>query len=139
MSSWLFYPLQNYMEELIMTTKNELPQIRATIRGTKSAAQLAAEQEDMEKLSKVVEKAFAAIADATGLSEKEVFHAVEEIHGAALTKAILEAVKEISLATDLNTQQIIDIFTAKKDTHLNDIVNRLHERSQANRERFGWI
>jgi hypothetical protein len=41
------------------------------------------------------------------------------------------------LATGLETKQISDIFSAKKDTSLNDIVNRLYERGQVTRTTFG--
>ena len=39
----------------------DLPQIRLPIRGTKNADELAAERDDIEKLTKIVEDAFAAI------------------------------------------------------------------------------
>ena len=57
-----------------METKDELelPQIRFPIRGAKTEAELADEQEDREKLNKIVARAFGAIANATGLSDKDV-------------------------------------------------------------------
>ena len=55
----------------------------------------------------------------------------------ALKNGIQEAIKTIALAIDLDTEQISDIFTAKRNTNIKDIVARLHERSQANRARFG--
>ena len=135
-----------------METKDtlELPQIRFPIRGTKTEAELAAEQDDIEQLSKIVVRAFGAIATATGLSDKDVLRAIEDVHVDmlkdvlkdgnhvdALKDGIQEAIKEISLATGLETKQISDIFSAKKDTSLNDIVNRLYERGQVTRATFG--
>ena len=135
-----------------METKDtlELPQIRFPIRGTKTEAELAAEQDDIEKLSKIVVRAFGAIATATGLSDKDVLRAIEDVHVDMLKDVlkdgiqvdelkdgIQEAIKEISLATGLETKQISDIFSAKKDTSLNDIVNRLYERGQVTRATFG--
>lgn len=128
----------------------ELPQIRFPVKGTKNATELAADQVDIEKLTKIVAEAFGAIANATGLSEKEVLHVIEDTHVEmlkdvlkdginmdALKEGIQEAIKNISLATGLDTEQISDIFTAKKNTNLKDIVSRLHDGGQVNREKFG--
>lgn len=134
----------------ISTDAADLPQIRFPVKGTKNAAELAGEQDDIEKLRNVVVGAFGAIMKATGLSEKEVLHVIEDvhvemlkdvlkegIHADELKTGIQEAIKIISLATDLDTEQISDIFTAKKNTDINDIVSRLHDKSQANRAKFG--
>jgi hypothetical protein len=134
----------------VSTDAAELPQIRFPIKGTKNATELAADKDDIEKLGKVVAGAFGAIASATGLSEKEVLHVLEDIHVDmlkdvlkegidvdVLKNGIQEAIKTISLATALDTEQITEVFTAKRNTSLNDIVNRLHDRSQLNREKFG--
>ena len=137
----------------------DLPQIRFPVRGTMNADELAGEQDDIRKLTKIVEDAFGAIANATGLSDKEVLHVMEDlhvdmlkdvlkegiqadmlkkgVHMEVLKKGIQDAIKVISLATDLDTQQISDTFTEKKNTNINDIVSRLHDRSQTNREKFG--
>jgi hypothetical protein len=98
----------------------------------------------------VVERAFGAIAKATGLSDRGVLHAIEEtnvemqkdvlkdgINVDALRDGIQEAIKVISLATALDTAQISDILTAKKDTNIKDLVNRLYRSGQANRAKFG--
>ncbi len=126
--------------------KAELPQIRVRGEGAQSTSDRAAEQVDIDKLSKYVKQAFEEIANATGLSEKEVLHVVEDIHvemvkdvpedNIALKKAIQEAIKKISLATNLDTEQITHVFSEKKNTNLNDIISRLHVRSQDNRENF---
>jgi hypothetical protein len=140
---------KDYKDEVLKESA-DLPQIRFPVKGTKNAADLAAEQVDIEKLRKVVAGTFGAIANATGLSEKEVLHVIEDIHvdmlkdvlkeGVnvdVLKTAIQDAIKQISLATALDTQQITDIFSAKRNTNLIDIVRRLHDRSQANRDTSG--
>jgi hypothetical protein len=135
----------------VSTDTDDLPQIRfpaeRSMNFTDSAA---AEQDDIEKLSKIVAGSFEAIASATGLSDKEVLHVIEDTHAEMqkdvlkddvnvdeLKKGIQEAIKNISLATALSTEQITDIFTAKRDTNLKDLVSRLHDSSQVNRARFG--
>jgi hypothetical protein len=135
-----------------METKDELelPQIRFPIRGKETEAELAAEREDIEKLMKIVVRAFGEIANATGLSDKDVLHAIENTHVEILKDVlkdgiqvdmlkdgIKEAIKVISLAIDLDTAQISDVFSAKKDTNINDLANRLYKRSQDNRAKFG--
>ena len=128
----------------------ELPQIRFPIRGAETQAELADEQDEIEKLNKIVVSACEAIANATGLSDKDVLHAIVNTHvemlkdvlkdgspADGLKDGIQEAIKEISLATDLDTAQISDIFSAKKDTSVNDIANRLYKSCQINRAKFG--
>ncbi len=137
----------------------ELPQIRFPVRGTMSADDLAGEQDDKNKLAKIIEDAFGAIANATGLSDKEVLLVMEDLHiemlddvlekgihadklkpgvdTEALEKGIQDAIKIISLATDLDTQQISDTFTEKKNTNITDLANRLYSASQTNRGKFG--
>ena len=130
----------------------DLPQIRFPIRGTKTATERVADQDDIKKLSKIVKEAFGAIAKAAGISEKEVLHVIggihvdmlknvlkEDIHADVLKESIQEAIKSISLATDLDTEQITDIFSAKRDANLNDIVIQLHDRMQVNRDKFGSL
>ncbi|HEY8887079.1 MAG TPA: hypothetical protein VIM35_01220, partial [Gallionella sp.] len=58
----------------------DLPQIRFPIRGTKTATERAADQDDIKKLSKIVKEAFGAIANAAGISEKEVLRVIGDIH-----------------------------------------------------------
>lgn len=128
----------------------ELPQIRFPIRGTETKAELVDEHDDMEKLNKIVARAFGAIANATGLSDKDVLHAIVDtrvdmlkdvlkdgIKVDGLKGGIQDAIKDISLATGLDTAQISDIFSEKKDTDLNDIVNRLYKSGQVSRAKFG--
>ena len=142
----------------ISSDEIDLPQIRFPVKGAMTAEELAGEQEDIKKLTKIVEDAFGAIANATGLSDKEVLQVMEDLHVhmlkdvqegipadilkkgvdiEVLEEGIQDAIKVISLATDLETRLISDTFTEKKNTNINDIVSRLHARSQSNREKFG--
>lgn len=134
----------------VSTDAVDLPQIRLLVKGKKNAADRAGEPDDIKKLTKVVAGAFGSIAKATGLSDKEVLHVIEHTHVEMLKdvlkdgvnvddlkKGIQQAIKVISLATDLDTEQISDIFTAKKNTDINDIVSRLYAEGQANRAKFG--
>jgi hypothetical protein len=135
----------------------ELPQIRFPLKETEESvtgagktAELAAEQVDIDKLSKYVENAFGEIAKASGLSATEVLRVIEDIHvemskdvlkdslhADVLRQAIQEAIKKISHATALDTEQITHVFSEKKNTNLNDIVSRLHKRSQSSRAKSG--
>jgi hypothetical protein len=134
----------------VSTDPVDLPQIHLLVKGEKNAADRADEPEDIKKLTKLVAGAFGAIAKATGLSDKEVLHVIEDTHVEMLKdvlkdgvnvddlkKGIQDAIKLISLATDLDTEQISDIFTAKKNTDINDIVSRLYVEGQTNRAKFG--
>ncbi len=124
----------------------DLPQIRVPVEGIKSAADLASEQIDIDKLSKYVKQVFGELANAAGLSVKEVLHVVENIHvelvkdvpedNIAIKKAIQEAIKKISLAVNLDTEQITHVFSEKKNTNLDDIISRLHVTSQNKRGSF---
>ena len=150
-----------YKDQITKVSSDEvdLPQIRFPVKGTMTAEEMAGEQDDINKLTKIVEDAFGAIANATGLSNKEVLDVMEDLHiemlgdvltegihadklkkgvdMEALEEGIQDAIKVISLATDLDTQQISDAFTEKKNTSINDLAKRLHDSSQSNREKFG--
>jgi phosphoenolpyruvate-protein kinase (PTS system EI component) len=128
----------------------ELPQIRFPIRGVETQAELADEHDEIEKLRKIVASSFGTIANATGLSDNEVLQAIEETHVDmlkdvlkdgpqvnGLKKGIQEAIKTISLATALDTAQISDVFSAKKDSNVDDLAERLYKSCQANRAKFG--
>ena len=134
----------------VSTGAVDLPQIRFPVKGTRNATELAADQVDLDKFSKIVADAFKAIASATGLSDKEVLHVIEDTHvdmlkdvlkdsinADVLKEGIQEAIKNIALATSLNTEQITDVFAAKKDTNLKDLVSRLYDSSRASRAKFG--
>jgi hypothetical protein len=136
---------KNQDKEFLKDPAN-LPQIRFPDERSMSLPDPAGDLDDIEKLSKIVEGSFKAIASATGLSEKEVLHAIENTHVDmlkdvlkdvinvdVLKEGIREAIKNIALATDLDTEQITDIFSAKKGTNLKDIVSRLYDSMRASR------
>ena len=136
---------KNQDKEFLKDPAN-LPQIRFPAERSMSLPDPAGDLDDIEKLSKIVEGSFKAIASATGLSEMEVLHAIENTHVDmlkdvlkdvinvdVLKEGIREAIKNIALATDLDTEQITDIFSAKKGTNLKDIVSRLYDSMRASR------
>lgn len=88
----------------------------------------------VEQLHHVVEDAIDSIAHVTRLSSDEVMHILEEVDMEKFRKATEEAVKRISIATDLNSEEISGIFIEKKHASLDDVVNRLHEKSKADRK-----
>jgi hypothetical protein len=134
----------------VSTDTVDLPQIRFPAKRTMSLPDPAGDHDDIEKLRKIVAGSFKAIASATGLSEKEVLHAIEDTHVDMLKdvlkdginvdelkEGIQQAIKNIALATSLDTEQITDVFTAKKGTNLKDIVSRLYDSMRASRAKFG--
>ena len=134
----------------VSTDTVDLPNIRFPAKRTMSVPDPVGDHDDIEKLSKIVDGSFKAIASATGLSEKEVLHAIEDTHVDmlkdvlkdginvdVLKEGIQQAIKNIALATSLDTEQITDVFAAKKGTNLKDIVSRLYDSMRASREKFG--
>lgn len=134
----------------VSTDAVDLPEIRFPIKGAMTATEKSADQANIEKLSKLVEGSFKAIASSSGLSDKEVLRAVKDtdvemlkdvlkdgVNVDELREGIQEAIKKISLATALDTSLISKIFTAKKDDSLDGIVNRLYYKGQAVRAKFG--
>jgi uncharacterized membrane protein len=100
------------------------------------AEQAAAEQEDIKKLAKIIERAFESVAKLTRLSVQEVLHIIEEVDVAQLKQATQEAIKEIAESTDLNSANIVAIFMANRDASIDDIVHRLREESHVHRARW---
>ena len=100
------------------------------------AEEQVADQEIVKKLGKLVEESFESVAKLTKLSVHEVLHIIEEVDVTQLKQATYEAIKKISNATDLHSAQITAIFLANKDASIDDIVNRLHEKSRENRHRL---
>ena len=113
------------------------------------AAAQQTEENDLAKLTTVVDEAIDSIAAATGLSKDETLVILEEYSVAELrdgksasarafnltkfNKALNKAVKAISYATALNSSEISKIFTDEKHATVNDIVARLREKSKQNR------
>lgn len=113
------------------------------------AAAQQTEENDIAKLTMVVDEAIESIATASGLSKEETLSILEEYSVAELrdgkstsskainfskfNKALNKAVKAISYATALNSSEISNIFTGEKHATVSDIVNRLREKSKKNR------
>jgi hypothetical protein len=110
---------------------------RRIVRGEEAAAlepsDAAAEQIDLNKLGKIVDDAFALVSKETSLPALEVMCKVGEIELATLKKATDAAITKISVATDLDTAQITDIFKANRAAGIDVVVNRLREQSLLNR------
>ncbi len=68
-----------YKDQKVSSDAVDLPQIRFPVKGTMTAEEMAGEQDDINKLTKIVEDAFGAIANATGLSNKEVLDIMEDL------------------------------------------------------------
>ncbi|KXS33176.1 MAG: hypothetical protein AWT59_0733 [Candidatus Gallionella acididurans] len=136
--------------EEVLKEPAELPEIRFPVKRRQIGEGFADNKDDIEKLGKFVAEAFAEIASATGLSDKEVLRVIKDTdvemlgdvlkdgtNVDALKEGIQEAIKKISMAVDLDTKQISEIFIEKKDAGLDDIVTRLYNKGQANRAKFG--
>lgn len=127
---------------------DDLPEIRLAKRNMTDTEEVD-NQANIEKLKKLVEASFQAIASSTGLSDEEVLRVIKDTDvemqkevlkdGAnvdELREGIQEAIKIISLATGLDTSQISDIFIAEKDDSVDGIVNRLYYKGQTVRDFF---
>ena len=127
---------------------DDLPEIRLP-KGNMTDTEKVDNQANIEKLKKLVEASFQAIASSTGLSDEEVLRVIKDTDvemqeevlkdGAnvdELREGIQEAIKIISLATGLDTSQISDIFIADKDDSVDGIVNRLYYKGQTVRDFF---
>lgn len=115
------------------------------------------ERVDMQKLGTVVENAVRSISAKTSLAENEVLDILEKVRvtmvgelrraveileargmiqavdESRLSAAIEEAIEEISNATDLNTDEITEVFTKEEGASLEHIVFRLRARSVLDR------
>lgn len=115
------------------------------------------DKQNIEKLGAVVNEAITSISVASDLSTMEVLNLLEKVHvemvselkGAVetledrgelkrvdpekLSKAIEKAIDAISNATDLDTDQITEIFAAQPDASVDNIVHRLRVKGAANR------
>jgi hypothetical protein len=98
-------------------------------RAPADPAHPAAEQKDLEKLSAVVNEAFAPVTQLTNRPLEDVMSHVESIDSPELKQAVQEAIKKISTATGLHSTQIVDVFKEKRASDVN-IVGVLHERSK---------
>jgi hypothetical protein len=98
-------------------------------RAPADPAHPAFEQKDLEKLSAVVNEAFAPVTQLTNRPLEDVMSHVESIDSPELKQAVQEAIKKISTATGLHSTQIVDVFKEKRASDVN-IVGVLHERSK---------
>lgn len=111
------------------------------------AAAQQTEENDIAKLTAVVEDAIESIAKSTGLTKEEALDILEEYSVADLregkaekpfdfskfNKALNKGIKAISYATALNSTEISTIFTDEKHASVDGIVSRLREKSKQNR------
>ncbi len=125
---------------------------------TASPAVLAAmEREDIEKLEKVLKDAISHVCSSTGLSESEAMDVlwnvrvelssqlkgaieslqrqsvIKQTDSAKLATALEGAIRMISDATDLNTDEITDMFTRLKGANWDKIVARIRTKSRMDR------
>jgi hypothetical protein len=107
--------------------------VRESERTDVETTRVAAEQLDIQMLSKVVEEALEPVAKLTELSSLEVMRNVEKIDMPELKQAAREAARKISVATDLDTGRVTDIFRANAGAGIGDVVKRLHDKSRINR------
>jgi uncharacterized hydantoinase/oxoprolinase family protein len=115
------------------------------------------DKRDIEKLGNVIKEAVMSISNASSLSADEVLDLLEKVHvemvrelqgrvesledrgeirrvdPVTLSNAIEEAIEVIATATDLDTEEITDIFTAEPGASVDNIVHRLRAKSTHNR------
>ncbi len=113
-----------------------LPQSRI-VEDRESAADqpsaVVAEQINFEKHCKVVEEAIASVEKISKVPMHEMIRDMDKIDDSTTKHVIQEAFKSISTATDLNTDQITEIFVQNSSRNVHDIVSRLLEQSKLNR------
>jgi hypothetical protein len=80
------------------------------------------------------ERSFDSIASATSLPSEEVVRILEEMDLPKFSKALGASMRKISAPTDLNSSEIWDILSEDRLANLDDIVMRLHEKSNADRK-----
>ncbi len=113
------------------------------------AAAQQTEENDLAKLTAIVEEAIEFIAEKTGLSGQDTLQilqefSVEEIrnekhasgqsfNASKFNKALDKAIRSIAYATGLNTSEISNIFTGERHAAVDSIVLRLREKSKQNR------
>lgn len=119
--------------------------------------ELAFEKANLGKLDKVVNDAITAISTKTSLPVSEVreimgnvrvelvgeirgvidtlgnLNAVKHADAAKLSSAIEDAIESIANATDLDTDEITEIFTKEAGASVEDVVSRLYAKSKADR------
>ncbi len=99
-----------------------------------SSEQWVPEEVIVEQLHGVVEEAIDSISKATALPQDEVMRILEEVDTAKFKAASIRAIRRISIATDLNSEEISEIFMEKRFASMDDLVNRFREKSKADRK-----
>jgi len=115
------------------------------------------EKMDIKKLIKFVDQTVSTMAASTNLQPGEALNILENIQvemvgelrnavnalgevsfvdPAKLSMEIEKAIAAISVATDLNTEEITTIFSSKPGASLGDVTYRLHRQSAHDRESF---
>ena len=128
---------------------------------TQQSERLAFEKVEIEKLERFVDETVSKMAASTSLQPNEALDILENIQiemvgeirnavealgndkesvkrvdPAKLSWEIEKAIEAISVATDLDTNEITTIFSMKPGASLADVSYRLHEQSGHDRERF---
>jgi len=128
---------------------------------TQYEERMAYEQMDIERLEKFVNEIVSKMASSSQLELREALDILENIHvhmirelnsevkaivnmseaskymnPATLALEIEKAIKAISFATDLNTEEITTIFSLKPGASLEDVSYRLHRQSAHDRLSF---
>ncbi len=125
---------------------------------TASPSVLAAmERQDMEKLEKVIKEAISSVSSSTGLSESEVMDVfwnvrvqmtselrsaisslqqqgvIKQTDPVKLALAMEHAIRMIAEATDLNTDELTDMFTRLKGASWEKFIARIRTKSRMDR------
>ncbi len=125
---------------------------------TASPTVLAAiEQQDVEKLEMVIRQAISSIGSSCGLSESEVMDVlgnvrvsmsselksaveslqkqgiIKPVDSSILSRALEQGYRMVAQATDLNTDELTDMFTRLKGANMDKIVARIHTKSRLDR------
>ncbi len=107
---------------------------RKEVSDMPSSEQWVPEEVIVEQLHGVVEEAIDSISKATALPQDEVMRILEEVDTAKFKAASIRAIRRISIATDLNSEEISEIFMEKRFASMDDLVNRFREKSKADRK-----
>ena len=111
------------------------------------------EQEDVFKLKNLLEGAIASVSNTTRLARQDIVELIEHMHVdrvSELQPAIMEMerfgplagplatglagmIRDLSVATDLDTDEITAVLSESEQASLDDLVSRLREKSRNNR------
>jgi uncharacterized protein YjbJ (UPF0337 family) len=98
--------------------------------GHVGSANPAAEQTDLDKLAAIVSEVFSPVTRLTDRPVEEVMSHADQIDSPELKEAVEEAIRKISTATGLHSEQIVDLFKEKRSSNVN-IVGALHARGKS--------